>query len=125
MHYQTLLTELTENILTITINRPDKLNALNKTTLDELSIAMKTAYEDASVAAVIITGSGAKAFVAGADIAEFSSGPVGDPEAPQREHPKIVGGRSRKQQFLTIRRDILEREKRAWRSDRNPSRMTA
>ena len=60
-------------ILIITINRPDKLNALNKTTLNEIKEAMKAAYDDASIAGVVITGSGNKAFVAGADISEFLS----------------------------------------------------
>ena len=69
--FQTLLTGLENGIFTITINRPDKLNALNKTVLDELEQAMQTVYEDNKIRAVIITGQGSKAFVAGADIAEF------------------------------------------------------
>ena len=70
--YQTLLTELENGIFTITINRPDKLNALNKMVLDELSAAMDEVYGNASIRSVIITGAGPKAFVAGADIAEFA-----------------------------------------------------
>jgi enoyl-CoA hydratase len=69
--YSTILTNLENNIFTITINRPDKLNALNQTVLNELSSAMDNAYNDMETKAVIITGSGEKAFVAGADIAEF------------------------------------------------------
>ncbi|HSQ44022.1 MAG TPA: enoyl-CoA hydratase-related protein [Ginsengibacter sp.] len=69
--YHTLLTGLENGIFTITINRPDKLNALNKTVLDELDQAMQTVYEDNKIRAAIITGQGNKAFVAGADIAEF------------------------------------------------------
>lgn len=69
--YQTLLTGLENGIFAITINRPDKLNALNKTVLDELDQAMQTVYEDNKIKAAIITGQGGKAFVAGADIAEF------------------------------------------------------
>jgi len=69
--YQTLLRGLENGIFTITINRPDKLNALNKTVLDELDQAMQTVYEDNKIRAVIITGQGSKAFVAGADISEF------------------------------------------------------
>jgi enoyl-CoA hydratase len=71
MSYQTLLTELSENILTITINRPDKLNALNKIVIDELTVAINDIYNNAEIKSAIITGSGAKAFVAGADISEF------------------------------------------------------
>lgn len=65
---------LIENLDTnriITINRPDKLNALNRETIKELGEAVKNAEQDESVKAIIITGSGEKAFVAGADIAEF------------------------------------------------------
>ena len=69
--YSTLLTELDNGILTITINRPDKLNALNATVLDELDAVMQKVYEDKNIKAAIITGQGSKAFVAGADISEF------------------------------------------------------
>ncbi len=71
MAYQNILTETEGNIQTITINRPDKLNALNKATIEELSAAFRTAENDKSIRAIIITGSGEKAFVAGADISEF------------------------------------------------------
>lgn len=70
--YQTLTTLLENNILTITINRADKLNALNKTVMGELEDAIISLENDSSVKAVIITGSGQKAFVAGADISEFN-----------------------------------------------------
>ena len=73
MPYQTLLTDLADNIFTITINRPDKLNALNKTVIEELSEAINEIYNNTQIKAAIITGSGAKAFVAGADISEFIS----------------------------------------------------
>lgn len=55
----------------ITINRPNKLNALNRETIAELSEAIKNAAASSETATIIITGSGEKAFVAGADIAEF------------------------------------------------------
>lgn len=71
MSYENLLTTLDNGVFTITINRPDKLNALNKKTVAEIGDAIKTAKNDASVKAIIITGSGPKSFVAGADIAEF------------------------------------------------------
>jgi enoyl-CoA hydratase len=70
--YSTLLTDLENGILTITINRPDKLNALNRTVLDDLQAVIATVYDDNAIAAAIITGQGTKAFVAGADIAEFT-----------------------------------------------------
>ncbi len=56
----------------ITINRPDKLNALNRRTLLEIEEAVAMAMSDAAVHAVILTGSGDKAFAAGADVAEFA-----------------------------------------------------
>ncbi len=59
-------------IRTITVNRPEKLNALDSATLDALGAAFEDAARDASVRVVILTGSGPKAFVAGADIAEMS-----------------------------------------------------
>lgn len=71
MSYQTILTSLEEGILTITINRPDKLNALNKTVIEELSQAIEEIYHNPDIKAALITGSGPKAFVAGADISEF------------------------------------------------------
>lgn len=72
MNYENILTEITDGIATITINRPEKLNALNKATIEELNTAFTALDGDAAVKVVIITGSGEKAFVAGADIAEFA-----------------------------------------------------
>lgn len=69
--YTTLLTDLTDHILTVTINRPDKLNALNKTVMAELEAAIDEIYDNAGIRSAIITGTGEKAFVAGADISEF------------------------------------------------------
>ena len=71
--YQTLLTELQEGTLTITINRPDKLNALNKDVIEEIGKVMEDVYSNAEIKTVILTGSGEKAFVAGADISEFTA----------------------------------------------------
>ncbi|QYA24962.1 enoyl-CoA hydratase [Gramella sp. MT6] len=72
MSYKNILEEIDDNILTITINRPKKLNALNRETIQELHEALKEAKTDDEVKVVIITGSGEKAFVAGADISEFA-----------------------------------------------------
>ena len=69
--YSTLTTELSTGILTITINRPDKLNALNKAVIEELSLAIEEIYTRSEMRSAIITGAGQKAFVAGADISEF------------------------------------------------------
>jgi len=71
--YTTLLTELSDHILTITINRPDKLNALNKTVIEELGRALEEVHTNPAIKSAIITGSGPKAFVAGADISEFTA----------------------------------------------------
>jgi len=71
MSYQTLLTSLEENIFIITINRPEKLNALNKIVIEELSKAIDEVYNNTEIKSAIITGAGEKAFVAGADISEF------------------------------------------------------
>ena len=66
------MTERSGLVLKITINRPKQLNALNKETIQELNHALETANKDEEVGAVILTGSGDKAFVAGADIKEFA-----------------------------------------------------
>ena len=70
--YNNLLVTTENQIATITINRPKQLNALNKETIEELHNALKAADEDSNVGVVILTGSGEKAFVAGADIKEFA-----------------------------------------------------
>ncbi|MBD0723572.1 enoyl-CoA hydratase [Flavobacterium sp. L1I52] len=72
MSYQNILIAKEHNIATITINRPEKLNALNKVTIAELHHAFSTLEMLQDVRAIILTGSGEKAFVAGADIAEFA-----------------------------------------------------
>lgn len=68
-----LLIENSGTTRQITINRPEKLNALNKATIQELSEALTEASQNNTVKAIIITGSGEKAFVAGADISEFNN----------------------------------------------------
>jgi enoyl-CoA hydratase len=69
--YNTLLTSIENNILTLTINRPDKLNALNNEVLTELNTALDEIEKNDEIKSVIITGAGPKSFVAGADISEF------------------------------------------------------
>ncbi|MDP4260664.1 MAG: enoyl-CoA hydratase-related protein [Bacteroidota bacterium] len=69
--YSTLLTNLSEGIFTITVNRPDKLNAINHTLMQELGEAVDEVYVNKDIKTAILTGAGPKAFVAGADISEF------------------------------------------------------
>jgi enoyl-CoA hydratase len=73
MSYENILVTQENAVATITINRPSKLNALNKATIEELSAAFTSLNKDGAVKAIILTGSGEKAFVAGADISEFAS----------------------------------------------------
>ncbi len=70
--YETLTTELADKIYIITINRPEKLNALNTTVIRELGEAVQEVYDNDLIRAAIITGSGSKAFAAGADIRGFT-----------------------------------------------------
>ncbi len=91
--YQTLLTSLQEGILTVTINRPDKLNALNKTVIEELGAVIEDIYTNKDIRSAIITGSGPKAFVAGADISEFTSLDAQGGEALARKGQELVFNR--------------------------------
>lgn len=68
-----VLTELSERVLTVTVHRPEKLNALNGEVVEELRRVFHEAKTNADVGAVIVTGAGEKAFVAGADISGFPS----------------------------------------------------
>ncbi|ARS36538.1 enoyl-CoA hydratase/isomerase family protein [Pontibacter actiniarum] len=70
--YENLLLDLQNGILTITINRADKLNALNIDTIKEIKNAMQQVYDDTAIKGAILTGAGPKAFVAGADITEIA-----------------------------------------------------
>jgi len=67
MAYETILTDLSENIFTVTINRPEKLNALNTQMIHDLIAALDEADADDAVRAIIVTGAG-RAFCAGADL---------------------------------------------------------
>ncbi len=68
-----ILSEVRNGVLIITVNRPDKLNALNKQTIEELHETLAEAEHMNEIRSVILTGAGQKAFVAGADIAEFAN----------------------------------------------------
>ena len=72
MDLTNLLYEVKDGIAVVTINRPDKLNALNRATIEELSQVFAAAAKDPGVGAVVLTGAGEKAFVAGADIGEIA-----------------------------------------------------
>lgn len=71
MTYENLLVETSERIATVTFNRPKSLNALNTATIRELGTAMEALSESRDVGAVLLTGAGEKAFIAGADISEM------------------------------------------------------
>ena len=73
MNFENILSTTNQGITTITINRPSKLNALNKATIEELHQAFNAANQDNDTKVIIVTGSGEKAFVAGADISEFAN----------------------------------------------------
>ncbi len=81
MTFSTLLTSLENNILTITINRPDKLNALNQQVMSDLNEVMDEVYNNPEIRSAIIIGAGPKSFVAGADISEFVGSSVEEGKA--------------------------------------------
>lgn len=90
MEFQNLIYEPKDNYVLITINRPKKLNALNQELIEELNHVLKYANEDNAVRVIVITGSGDKAFVAGADIKEFSEYTVAEGEALAREGQALL-----------------------------------
>ena len=73
MKFDTILVDNSSALAKVTINRPKKLNALNKTTIQELHEAFEALENDEDVKVIVLTGSGEKAFVAGADISEFAN----------------------------------------------------
>jgi enoyl-CoA hydratase len=79
MAYENVLYEVADGVATVTVNRPKALNALDRRTLEELGAAFEEAGKDPAVRALVVTGGGEKAFVAGADIAAMST--MGPPEA--------------------------------------------
>jgi enoyl-CoA hydratase len=90
MSFQNLIIEDKSRIRYITINRESKLNALNRETIAELHTAFSDAFGDKAIGGIIITGAGQKAFVAGADIAEFSDLDVESATAVSRENQTKV-----------------------------------
>jgi enoyl-CoA hydratase len=90
MTYQNILSELKAEVLYVTINREQKLNALNKETLAELADVIAYAGKSEDVRAVLLTGAGEKAFVAGADISEFADYSAENGEELARNGQKTV-----------------------------------
>jgi enoyl-CoA hydratase len=90
MAFRNLLTADAGAIRTITVNRPDKLNALNRETLTELRVAFGQAHDEDTVRVVVLTGAGPKAFVAGADINEFASASPVDALAFSRHGQQLM-----------------------------------
>ncbi|MFZ4784262.1 MAG: enoyl-CoA hydratase/isomerase family protein [Flavobacteriales bacterium] len=90
MAYSNILLDTKEQVMTITINRPDQLNALNKQTIEELNKALALAEVNPDVRVIIITGSGEKAFVAGADIKEFAAFSVDEGRMLSRSGHKLL-----------------------------------
>lgn len=101
MPYTTLLTGLTDGVLSITINRPDKLNALNDQVIGELGQAALEAAADDRVRGVILTGAGVKAFVAGADIAELAS------QSPLSAKDRSLAGQTVFRRFEALRKPVI------------------
>ncbi len=89
--YQNLVVEKDGPIAILTVSRPRALNALNGDTLDELEVAFSDLGEDARVGAVVVTGAGEKAFVAGADVAELAGLDAVAAEAHARRGQRVLG----------------------------------
>jgi enoyl-CoA hydratase len=89
MTFTSLLYEVNGAIARITVNRPDKLNALNSGVIAELDRAVAEVERDAAVRGVVLTGAGAKAFVAGADIAEIAAQGAVDGKARAQEGQRV------------------------------------
>lgn len=87
--YKTILTETKENVLIITLNRPDVYNAFNETMLSELRDAFKNAAEDANIRCVILTGAG-KAFCSGQDLKDFNEKKITFKEALQQRYNPLI-----------------------------------
>ena len=93
--FENVLYEVRDASAWITVNRPDKLNALNRRTMEEISAAARRAIADNEVRTLVLTGAGEKAFVAGADIKEMSA--LGPAEAQEFSR------------FLQVTLDVVER----------------
>ena len=101
MTYATLLVQPRDGITTITVNRPEKLNALNGTVIAELGQAIDAAAGDPSTKGVILTGAGPKAFVAGADIAELAT------QSPLESKARSLAGQAVFRRFEALRKPVV------------------
>ena len=101
MTYATLLVQPHDGITTITVNRPDKLNALNATVIGELGQAIDAAAGDSHTKGVILTGAGPKAFVAGADITELAT------QSPLESKARSLGGQAVFRRFEALRKPVV------------------
>ncbi len=90
MKFDTILVDNSSALAKVTINRPKKLNALNKTTIQELHEAFEALENDEGVKVIVLTGSGEKAFVAGADISEFANFSVDEGGSLARKGQEIL-----------------------------------
>src|SRR2546425_7229783 len=90
MTYQTLLFEVRDGVAVITINRPDKLNALNDQVMAELADVAERLATDDDIRGAILTGAGPKAFVAGADIGDLPPPRPVDGKAPAPRRPALL-----------------------------------
>src|SRR5256886_8008259 len=102
MSYDTLLFEIRDAIARITINRPDKLNALNDQVVDELADAAGRVATEAAIRGALLTGSGTKAFVAGADIADLAK------QGPFDGKARALRGQAMLRRFETCGKPVIE-----------------
>lgn len=101
MAYTTLQLTTQDAIATVTVNRPDKLNALNGTVIEELGQAIAALERDPAVRGVILTGAGPKAFVAGADISELAS------QSPLEGKARSLVGQAVFRRFEALRKPVI------------------
>src|SRR6516162_5282824 len=88
--YQDILYNIKDHVATITINRPEKMNAVTAETLNEIENALDNSTRDNSVGVIVLTGAGEKAFCAGADIGWQASGKMGRPKAANFTPPYLM-----------------------------------
>ncbi len=101
MPYSTLLLTLSDGVATLTVNRPDKLNALNESVIRELGEAAEALAADSAVRGIILTGAGPKAFVAGADISELAS------QSPLEGKRRSLLGQAAFRRFEAMRKPVI------------------
>src|SRR3989449_6134689 len=101
MTYQTLLFEVRDGIAFVTINRPDKLNALNDQVVDELADAAERVATEGAIKGAIISGAGPKAFVAGADIGDLAK------QGPFDGKARALRGQAMLRRFETCGKPVI------------------